>query len=296
MNVEEIYLCVKLGYCTRYRSASRLAFINETIRFFTQEFHLHSFIYDFHLAAINTNFLSSSPTGMLISQTAPIISKFLDEFVEFFLRIPIYSCNKVRTSDCTDEFLKSAQKRATKVYKLIHEKPDSSLIPHQFRLIFDFMIVSEKRTTPANDNENESSCTLTFKILYVFDNNIAIYSLVDNTAVSKDYSKFLVIKIENFNKETTNSSAPAVMSSSMHSSSLMENSVIVADSSSTIARPLPQQHPTMLRPVSTARLTHSASSASLAEQQAKRQLVQQVSLTTKQQVRLLLIFLSVSKK
>lgn len=95
MNIEEIYLCVKLGYCTRYRSASRLAFVNETIRFFSQEFHLHSFIYDFHLTAINTNFFSSSPTGMKISQTAPIISKFLDEFVEFFLRIPIYSSNKV---------------------------------------------------------------------------------------------------------------------------------------------------------------------------------------------------------
>lgn len=92
MNIEEIYLCVKLGYCTRYRSASRLAFVNETIRFFTQEFHLHSFIYDFHLSAIHTNFLSA---GMLISQTAPIISKFLDEFVEFFMRIPIYSSNKV---------------------------------------------------------------------------------------------------------------------------------------------------------------------------------------------------------
>ena len=91
MNIEEIYLCVKLSYCTRYRSSSRLAFINETIRFFTQEFHLHSFIYDFHLSAINTNFLLSSS----ISQTAPIISKFLDEFVEFFLRIPIYSTNKV---------------------------------------------------------------------------------------------------------------------------------------------------------------------------------------------------------
>lgn len=94
MNIEEIYLCVKLGYCTRYRSASRLAFVNETIRFFTQEFHLHSFIYDFHLSAIHTNFLS---IGMLIAQTAPIISKFLDEFVEFFMRIPIYSSNKVNS-------------------------------------------------------------------------------------------------------------------------------------------------------------------------------------------------------
>lgn len=95
MNVEEIYLCVKLGYCTRYRSASRLGFINELIRFFTHEFHLHSFIYDFHLSAVNISFSAPPSIGMVIAPTATIISKFLDEFVEFFLRIPIYSSNKV---------------------------------------------------------------------------------------------------------------------------------------------------------------------------------------------------------
>lgn len=182
MNIEEIYMCIKLAYCTRYRSASRMAFINETIKFFAQEFHLHSFIYDFHLSAINANFLTSSLT-MQISQTASIISKFLDEFDEFFTRMPIHSTNKV--------------------FKLIHEKSDNSLIPHQFRLIFDFLMHSIKKLAKSSENVN----VIHFKPLRMFDNNIAIYSLTDNNTnqpqqqqslgkqPGPEYSKFLVIKV-----------------------------------------------------------------------------------------------------
>ena len=187
LNVEEIYLHVKLGYCARYRSTSR-SFVNEIIKFFTQEFHVHSFVHDFHLAAINRNF-SSSITGSQISQTSQTIAKFLDEFVEFFRRIPSYSINKV--------------------FKRVYEKSDHSLIPHQFRLIFDFVIDSITKIN-AEDDENQ----LLFKTLYVFDNNIAIYSLTDGSSkasngannASSDYLKYLVIKIENHSITTASSS------------------------------------------------------------------------------------------
>ena len=241
MNIEEIYLCVKLGYCTRYRSTSRLAFMNEMIRFFTHEFHLHSFIYDVHLAAINTNFLNS----VLVPQIAPIISKFLDEFVEFFDRIPAYSSNKV--------------------YKLIHEKRDSSLIPHQFSLIFDLLIDSRKKMAAAASNNNDLelnvnlSSSLTLKILFLFGNSIAIYSLIDNTKPSSEQqsSKFLVIKIESFTKETTttiNQTAGLSTTPSFNSPSTMENSVIMGSS----RQPSERQ---FLR--SSHRLTTSSSSSSL---------------------------------
>lgn len=184
LNLDEIYLHARVGYCARYRSTSRLGFINEIMRFLTQEFHVHSFIYDFHLSAINSNFLASSQTGMQISQTSQIISKFLDEFVEFFSRIPLYSQNKV--------------------FKLIYEKTDSSLIPHQFRLIFDFIIYSKKKLT------TEKSSIVSFKTLYIFDNNIAIYSLVDAQKSSTgDCSKYLVVKLESFTKESSAPHSPA---------------------------------------------------------------------------------------
>ena len=166
----------------RYRSTSR-SFVNEIIKFFTQEFHVHSFIHDFHLTAINQNFSSSSVTGSQLSQTSQIIAKFLDEFVDFFMRMPIYSINKV--------------------FKRVYEKSDHSLIPHQFRLIFDFVIDSITKINAAN----EQSQQLLFKTLHVFDNNIAIYSLTDanrsnnnsnigNSSISSDYLRYLVIKIE----------------------------------------------------------------------------------------------------
>ena len=187
INIEEIFVHVKIGYCTRYRSASR-SFVNEIVKFLTQDFHVHSFIYDFHLSAINRNF-SSSITGSQISQTSFIIVKFLDEFVEFFSRIPSYSCNKV--------------------FKKVYEKSDSSLIPHQFRLIFDFIIDSKTKL-----NNGQQDTNLLFQTLYVFDNNIGIYSLTDassSKSASSDYIKYLVIKIESYynasNVKGTNSSA-----------------------------------------------------------------------------------------
>lgn len=184
MNLEEIYLHVRIGYCSRYRSANRLGFINEVIRFLTQEFHVHSFIYDFHLSAINSNFLSSSQTGMQISQTSYIISKFLDEFVEFFSRVPLYSQNKV--------------------FKLIYEKSDNSLRPNQFTQIFDLINPAKKKLT------SDKSTISAFNTLYIFDNNIAIYSLVDQpkqgSNLSTDCSKYLIVKIETYSKETSSCS------------------------------------------------------------------------------------------
>jgi hypothetical protein len=184
-NIEEIYLHVKIGYCARYRSTSR-TFVNEIIKIFTQEFHVHSFVHDFHLLALNQNFSSSGVAGSQISQTSQTIAKFLDEFVDFFMRLPILSINKV--------------------FKRVYEKSDHSLIPHQFRLIFDFVIDSITKI-----NSESEEIQLLFKTLYVFDNNIAIYSLTDNVKsnnnnannnnnnsnnLSSDYLKYLVIKIE----------------------------------------------------------------------------------------------------
>ena len=161
---------------------------------------MHSFIHDFHLTAINQNF-SSSITGSQISQTSHTIAKFLDEFVDFFMRMPIYSLNKV--------------------FKRVYEKSDHSLIPHQFRLIFDFVIDSITKI----NSENEENLLL-FKTLYVFDNNIAIYSLTDagvksnSNANSSEYLKYLVIKIEAQSVVTssTNWSSSTSMQSYMPSS------------------------------------------------------------------------------
>jgi hypothetical protein len=171
---------------------------------------VHSFIHDFHLTAINQNF-SSSITGSQISQTSFTIVKFLDEFVDFFMRIPIYSLNKV--------------------FKRVYEKSDHSLIPHQFRLIFDFVIDSITKINSENE-ENQ----LLFKTLYVFDNNIAIYSLTDgiksnggaaSNTISSDYLKYLVIKIE---AQSVVNSVPATFSSS---STSMQSSYMASSASMT---------------------------------------------------------------
>lgn len=195
------FYCFLKNKLYRYRSTSR-SFVNEIIKFLTQEFHVHSFVHDFHLTAINQNF-SSSITGSQISQTSHTIAKFLDEFVDFFMRIPIYSINKV--------------------FKRVYEKSDHSLIPHQFRLIFDFVIDSITKINSENE-ENQ----LLFKTLYVFDNNIAIYSLTDGVksnangqnTISSDYLKYLVIKIEaqSVVTATTNWSSSSSMQSYMPSS------------------------------------------------------------------------------
>ena len=120
VNLEEIFVNIKLGYCTRYRMASR-AFLSDLIKFFSNDFHIHSLSYDYHLTAINRNLIPSSwssPKHMSLT-----ISKFLDEFVEFFSRVPWYSSNKV--------------------FKVIYEKPDYSVTSHKFGLIFDFLMFAK---------------------------------------------------------------------------------------------------------------------------------------------------------
>ncbi|CAF0823180.1 unnamed protein product [Brachionus calyciflorus] len=169
INLEEIYVQIRVGFCSRYRSANRLTFINELIRFLNQDFHVHSFIYDIHLSAINSNFLSTSPAGMQISQTSYIISKFLDEFVEYFNRVPVYTQNKV--------------------FKLVYEKPDNSLKPNQHTLIFDFISYANKKL-----NENK----IPIQTLHTFGNNLTIYSLSDQ---NENNSKYLIVKIEQFYKD-----------------------------------------------------------------------------------------------
>ncbi len=216
MKLEQIYLNVKLSYCYRYRSASslpggKLSFINDIANFIKQEFHVHSKIYDFHLSAINTNFSSYAlnysntlaPTTTVISQTSEIIALFLNQFVNFFSRIPTYSSNKV--------------------IKLTVEKCDNSLVPHRFGLIFDFIIDSKRKLT-----EQDPLFDLKFNTLYLFDNNIAMYSLNDPQSTrSKQqqqqdqitiYFKYLIIKIENFtsnnnNSNTTNLNGASVLNS-----------------------------------------------------------------------------------
>jgi hypothetical protein len=172
LNIDEVFIHVRLGYSIRYRAGYK-SFLNEMMRFFAKDFHVHSFIYDSHLSAINRNF-SSHVTGSQVSQTSPIIVKFLDEFVDFYSQYPPYSSNKV--------------------FKLIYEKSDNSLIPHKFRFIFDVII----------DSKKHANCNLSFQTIYIFDNNIAIYSLTENknkpgqTSASLDHVKYLVVKIENY--------------------------------------------------------------------------------------------------
>ncbi|RNA30625.1 SZT2-like isoform X1, partial [Brachionus plicatilis] len=168
INLDEIYLHVRVGVCSRYRSSNRQSFISEIVRFLTQDFHVHSFIYDFHLSAINSNFLSTSQSGMQISQTSYIVSKFLDEFVEFFSRVPLYSQNKV--------------------FKLVYEKADNSLKQNQYTIIFDFISYANKKLGMGS---------ISFQTLHTFGNNLTIYSLTD----SSNSSKYLIVKLEQFSKE-----------------------------------------------------------------------------------------------
>ena len=168
INLEEIYLHVRVGFCCRYRSSNRQSFISDIVRFLTQEFHVHSFIYDFHLSAINSNFLSTSQSGMQISQTSVIVSKFLDEFVEFFSRVPLYSQNKV--------------------FKLVKENVDSSLKQNQITVLFDLISYANRKLGIGN---------MSFQTLHTFGNNLTIYSLND----SSNCSKYLIVKLEQFSKE-----------------------------------------------------------------------------------------------
>jgi len=174
INLEEIYLHAKLGYCTRYRTANMArSFLNEMVRFFSQEFHVYSFTYDYHLSVINRNLTSSSWKAR--SQISQIISKFLDEFVDYYSRLPLHSTNKV--------------------YKLVNEKADSSLLlnqqqqqqqqqqnSHKYGFIFDYISAKHKSSNPS----------LVFMPLIIndLDNNIAIYSLTDsaNNVVSLSQS------------------------------------------------------------------------------------------------------------
>ncbi len=201
---------IKLGYCTRYRLATK-AFLYEMLKFFACEFHVHTFTYDYHLTAINRNFITSAcGTPNMISQT---ISKFLDEFVDFFHKVPIFSTNKV--------------------YKIVYEKLDYSLIPHKFGLIFDFMISAKKKIN------RDGKFNISFTPLYLnLDNNIGIYSLTyvkdtgkssaspDNKpkAAKIEYSKYLVIKIESYQSNTTQASS-AYSSSSIKKSFQQQTSV-----------------------------------------------------------------------
>jgi hypothetical protein len=201
MSLEQIYISVKLGYCYRYRSPCKIAFLDEIAQFLLRQFHVHSYIYDYHLTAINTNFISSSTSlasvlglnytnytaTQVISQTSEIIANFLNQFVEFFARIPIFSANTV--------------------IKTVYEKWDNSLIPHQFGLIFDYIIDSKKKLASADVNFN-----LKFKTLYLFDNNIGIYLLNESQPARLSssgerqqnieyFNKYLVIKIESLTKD-----------------------------------------------------------------------------------------------
>lgn len=197
INIEEIFMHIKLGYCTRYRLASR-AFLNEMIKFFALEFHVHSFTYDYHLTAINRNFLAAFGTSNQISQT---ISKFLDEFVKFFHCVPLFSTNKV--------------------FKIVYEKLDCSLIPHKFGLIFDFMITAKKKI----NKDGKFNISFTPLCLNLVD-NIGIYlisksvSQQDSNKQQKsninrvDYSKYLVIKIESYQSNSNSSNNTTVNSSS----------------------------------------------------------------------------------
>ena len=144
MSLESIYLSVKLGYCYRYRSPCKVAFLDDITNFLHKEFHVHSYIYDYHLTAINTNFSSSSTSALasimgnnytsnyISTQTSEIIASFLNQFVDFFSQTPVFSSNTV--------------------IKTVFEKPDNSLIQHQFGLIFDYIIDSKKKLSSLDAN------------------------------------------------------------------------------------------------------------------------------------------------
>ena len=184
--------------------ASR-AFLSDLVRFFAQDFHVHSLTYDYHLTAINRNLIPSSwssPKHMSLT-----ISKFLDEFVEFFSRVPLFSSNKV--------------------FKVIYEKTDYSVMPRKFGLIFDFMMFAKKKL-----NKNGQFINSLFTPLDVnLDNNIGIYTLSDQKPDS--YSKYLVIKIESFitttlHTVTTHSSSSLNKKAATKTESSHSNKTIVS--------------------------------------------------------------------
>ncbi len=204
ITIEEIFMHIKFGYSTRYRQASR-SFLNELTKFFATEFHVHSLSYDFHLSTINRNFT----TILQQNQISLTISRFLDEFVDFFHRdrVPLFSTNKV--------------------FKICYEKLDYSLIPHKFGLIFDFMISAKKKF-------NKDGFNVNFTPLYLnMYNNIGIYSitdLADSPAASStsssctispakiDYSKYLVIKIESYQTNASHTASTTVSTPAANSS------------------------------------------------------------------------------
>ena len=237
VNIEEVFMHIKLGYCTRYRLASR-TFLNEMLKFYAAEFHIHSSVYDYHLTAINRNFTSSSWGSP--KQISLTISKFLDEFVEFFHRVPLFSTNKV--------------------FKIVYEKLDYSLIPHKFGLIFDYMISAKKKLQTSSDQAN-----ISFTPLYLnLDNNIGIYSISEGTESQKastpinpassssglDYSKYLVIKIESFVSNSGNSQALSAYSTTSIKKMLQQQMSV------------PENKLTTTSPQTT-KISHSSSSSSL---------------------------------
>ena len=77
ISLEEVFVHVKFGYCTRYRAQSR-QFFNEINHYLSNEFHIQSCSYDYHLSAVNRNF---SPSTILQSQiNVQTLLKFLEEF------------------------------------------------------------------------------------------------------------------------------------------------------------------------------------------------------------------------
>jgi hypothetical protein len=169
---------IKLGYCTRYRLASR-SFLTDLIKFFSKDFHVHSLTYDYHLTAINRNLIPSSWSST--KHMTLTISKFLDEFVDFFSRPPLF-CNN-------------------KVFKCIYEKTDYSVTPHKFGLIFDYMMFAKKKLNKSGEFNTSQFIPLDVNL----DNNIGIFTIADSK--SDTYTKYLVIKIENYSapsiKKTT---------------------------------------------------------------------------------------------
>jgi hypothetical protein len=195
LNFEEIFLHCKLGYFTRYHTLTR-TFTNELNKFLYHDFHIHSMSYDYHLLATNLNFTKATTLqSTLAFQT---LQKFLDDFNEYY---------KLKAPPCS----------LHKLFKLVYEKYDCSLIPHKIGLIFDFIL-----------NLRQKNETITFIPIYTnLDNNIAIYNVkalnsepntssqtpiscspavnqlqhpylnLDSPSTSNsDYSKYLIVKIE----------------------------------------------------------------------------------------------------
>ena len=209
INLEEIYLHVNIGYCTRYRTS-----MPKMIRFFSQEFHVYSFTYDYHLSAINRNLTSAS--WMVRSQITQIISKFLDEFHSYYVRHPLYSINKVfklinekRDSSFIQNFYLQQQQQyqtsslTANVSQLRQQQQKQCQSFHKFGFIFDY-ISAKSKLKSANSN-------LSFFPLDVgnVDNKTAIYSLNDTqnatNVLDNEYLKYLVIRIDNLFKTSETS-------------------------------------------------------------------------------------------